>query len=200
MEESSTLTWKTKILNTLKTLNLFESEESDIETVRYQRWSTRLYIVLFSSFMMILIIYVCSSKYITQEYINSVYNANVSFISFIDIRTTISSFCNISKNTWKDAYNNFNTTLLISSVVESPLLIETRVNNLLNFSLAFAVNTFEDRCSCSNTDGCLRSIVMFRSNKISDVPDIMFNCLSLLQQYLSINEKLQPLNASTHFI
>ncbi|CAF1232058.1 unnamed protein product [Adineta ricciae] len=90
-------------------------------------------------------------------------------------------------------------------------------------AMGIIANVFEDGCSCSNAGGCLRPAII--SGSINEktinstkVPGIMFNCLpmdgtlastfecyydtdclSLIQQYLSINDTLQPLNVSSRF-
>ncbi|CAF2983201.1 unnamed protein product [Rotaria sp. Silwood2] len=93
---------------------------------------------------------VCQSQFISQQYINIIYGANVSFISPIDIRTTLSafwqlvrSFCDLAKNTLIDAYTNFNATILLSTTVQSKFLIETKVETSLNFSLSSALNNLK---------------------------------------------------------
>lgn len=91
---------------------------------------------------------VCQSKFITQEWIDTTYNANVTFISPNNIRTIISAFwqfvrffCDLSKNILIDVYTDFNATLLVSPTVQSQVLIETKINASLNFSLNSALNS-----------------------------------------------------------
>ncbi|CAF1686195.1 unnamed protein product, partial [Adineta ricciae] len=89
-------------------------------------------------------------------------------------------------------------------------------------TMGIIANVFEDGCSCSNADGCLRPAIISGSNNetinSTKVPGIMFSCLpmdgtlastfecyydteclSLIQQYLSIDDTLQPLNVSSRF-
>ena len=195
----SKLGWLIKPLNTLKTVNLFQSDSNDVETVRHERWSTRLYIGIFSVFTISLIIYaallsrtitvtisepsentfkqlddhysdtlkcpcsivdiqysdfvqsqvtfheVCESQFISQEWIDAIYSANVSFLPPTDVRTTLSavwqlvrSFCDLAKSTLADANTDFNSTLLLSPEAQSQVLIETKVQASREFSLTSA--------------------------------------------------------------
>ena len=57
IEPSEPNNYRVKLVKFLKTLNLFESESNDIETVHREHWSTRLYILLLISFMVGLFLY-----------------------------------------------------------------------------------------------------------------------------------------------
>lgn len=90
---------------------------------------------------------ICHSRFISQEYIDVIYAANVSFISPVDIRTTISafwqligSFCNLSQGTFVDAHNTFNREILLTTMAESQVFIETKVQSSLNTAIYSAVN------------------------------------------------------------
>ena len=93
---------------------------------------------------------VCSSQFITQEWINTIYSANVSYISPKDIRTTVSAFwqlvrffCDSAKSILIDAYTDFNATYLLSPTVQSQLLIEVTIGISLNFSLTSALSNLK---------------------------------------------------------
>ena len=202
--EPPTANWRAKLLKTLRTLNLFDSESTDANIIQRERWSTRVYVVLLCLLMLSLTIYsaqvsrtilvtrsqptedqfvqlyarypntltcpcsrvaiqyreivrsqvafheVCQSHFISQENIDASYGANASFLSPVDIRTTLSafwqvvrSFCTLSKNTWTDVQTDFNGTLLLSPAAQPPSLIETQVQTSLKFSLATALNDLQ---------------------------------------------------------
>ena len=184
--EPPTASWRAKLLDALRTLNLFDSESSDTNIIQRERWSTRVYLVLLCLFMLSLTIYsaqlsrtilvkrsqptegqfvqlfacypntltcpcsrvaiqyreivrsqvtfheVCQSHFISQENIDASYGANVSFLSPVDIRTTLSafwqvvrSFCTLSKNTWNDVQIDFDGTLLLSPVAQPLSLVRS---------------------------------------------------------------------------
>ena len=201
---SLTSNWKTKLVDKYRNLNFFESEENDAESIRRQRLSTRIYLILLSIFLIILIMYalllsrttmvtirkpseeqfrqlntiypdtltcpcsqvtaryekfvniqvrfheVCYSVFSSQQFIDTVYAGNVSFISPVHVRTIMSSFwqlirsfCDLAQKTWIDSYTNLNSTLLISLTARSEFFIKTEVEKSLNFSLATAVSNFK---------------------------------------------------------
>ena len=202
--EPPAASWRVKLLDALRTLNLFDSESSDANIIQRERWSTRVYLVLLCLLMLSLTIYsaqvsrtilvtksrptedqfvqlharypntltcpcsrvaiqyreivrcqvtfheVCESHFISQENIDASYGANVTFISPVDIRTTLSafwqvvrSFCTLSKNTWNDVQIDFDGTLLLSPAAQPPSLIEARVQTSLQFSLTTALSKLE---------------------------------------------------------
>ena len=202
--EPANVSWRSKLLDALRTLNVFDSESKDAQIIGRERLFTRVYLTLFSLLMVSLTIYsaqlsrtilvkrshptedqfvqlyarypntltcpcsrvsiqyrefvqsqvtfheVCQSHFISQENIDASYGANVSFISPVDIRTTLSafwqlarSFCTLSMNTWIDVYTNFNGTLLFSSSAQPLFLIEAKVETSLKFSLATARSNLE---------------------------------------------------------
>ena len=202
--EPPTANWRAKLLDALRTLNLFDSESSDANIIQRERWSTRVYLVLLCLLMLSLTIYsaqvsrtilvtrsqptedqfvelharypntltcpcsrvaiqyreivrsqvtfheVCQSKFISQENIDASYGANVTFISPVDIRTTLSafwqvvrSFCTLSKNTWTDVQIDFDGTLLLSPAAQPPSLVEAKVRSSLQFSLATSLSNLE---------------------------------------------------------
>ena len=171
---------------------------------------------------------VCGSSFITQEWLDAIYAANVSFLSPTDIRTTsstfwqlIRSFCSLSNNILIDVENDIDATLLLTPTVQSLHLIETKVETSRRFCFTSAVTslqlnmlisremtlgngllsglgtnayfhttdrwsqdsrrvgispvTFDDGCSCTNSDGCLRPAVYYGTT----VPGMMFDCLPL---------------------
>ena len=171
---------------------------------------------------------VCGSPFITQQWIDAIYAANVSFVSPTDIRTTssafwqlIRSFCSLSNNIVIDVEDDINAALLLTPTVQSPHLIETKVETSRKFCFTSAITslqlnmlitremalgngllsglgtnayfhttdhwyhtshrvgispvTFEDGCSCTNFDGCLRPAVYHGIT----VPGMMFDCLPL---------------------
>ncbi|CAF1291551.1 unnamed protein product [Rotaria sp. Silwood1] len=93
---------------------------------------------------------VCESQFITQDWIDSVYHVNVSIIPPNDVRTVMSnfwqfirSFCNLTKETFTDAYTDFNATILLTPVTQSQFFIETNVEASLNFSVTSAVSNLK---------------------------------------------------------
>ena len=93
---------------------------------------------------------VCESQFIEQDWIDSVYHANISSIPPNDIRTIMShfwqfirSFCALSKDTLTDACTDFNATLLLSPVTQSEGFIKTAINASLNFSLTSATSNLK---------------------------------------------------------
>ncbi|CAF5107808.1 unnamed protein product, partial [Rotaria sp. Silwood1] len=93
---------------------------------------------------------VCESKFITQDWIDSVYHVNVSIIPPNDVRTIMSnfwqfirSFCNLTKETFTDAYTDFNATILLTPVTQSQFFIETNVEASLNFSVTSVVSNLK---------------------------------------------------------
>ena len=202
--EPPTANWRAKLLDALRTLNLFHSDSSDANIIQRERWSTRVYLALLCLLMLSLTIYsaqlsrtilitrsqptehqfvqlftrypntltcpcsrvaiqyreivrsqvtfheVCQSKFISQENIDASYGANVSFLSPVDIRTTLSafwqlirSFCTLSKNTWTDVQTDFDGTLLLSPAAQPPSLIEAKIQSSLQFSLSTALNDLQ---------------------------------------------------------
>ena len=93
---------------------------------------------------------VCGSSFITQEWIDAIYAANVSFVSPTDIRTTSSafwqlvrSFCSLSNNSLVDVEADINATLLLTPTVQSPHLIETKVETSRKFCFTSAVTSLQ---------------------------------------------------------
>ncbi|CAF3891451.1 unnamed protein product [Rotaria sp. Silwood1] len=93
---------------------------------------------------------VCESQFITQNWIDSVYHVNVSIIPPNDVRTIMSNFwqfirafCNLTKDTFTNAYTDFNATILLTPITQSQFFIETNVEASLNFSVTSAVSNLK---------------------------------------------------------
>ncbi|CAF4908050.1 unnamed protein product, partial [Rotaria sp. Silwood1] len=83
---------------------------------------------------------VCNSVFISQQWINEIYNANVSFIPSNDVRTVLSSFwqlvrsfCGIINMSLDDAFSEFGSNNLLSLSAQSQQLLETKVKATLDF-------------------------------------------------------------------
>ncbi|CAF4326086.1 unnamed protein product [Rotaria sp. Silwood2] len=84
---------------------------------------------------------VCQNLFISQEWINEVYAANVSFIPPDDVRTIISnfwqlvrSFCSLAKSFLIDANSEFNSNNLVSLLAQPQFFIEANIYASLNFT------------------------------------------------------------------
>ncbi|CAF2807961.1 unnamed protein product [Rotaria sp. Silwood2] len=93
---------------------------------------------------------VCKSEFISQEWIDTSYSANVSFIPPNDIRTILShfwtfvrSFCALANVNVIDASNQFNSTNLVSRFVQPQHLIETKANATLALALNSTLNNLK---------------------------------------------------------
>ncbi|CAF4359062.1 unnamed protein product [Rotaria sp. Silwood2] len=89
---------------------------------------------------------VCQSPFISQEWINEIYAANVSFIAPNDIRTLISnfwqlvrSFCSLTKSFLIAANSEFNSNNLVSLLAQPQFIIEANIYTSLNFTLKTVV-------------------------------------------------------------
>ncbi|CAF3958267.1 unnamed protein product [Rotaria sp. Silwood1] len=93
---------------------------------------------------------VCKSEFISQEWIDTTYSANVSFIPPNDIRTILShfwifvrSFCALANVNVIDASNQFNSTNLVSRFAQPQHLIETKANATLALALNSTLNNLK---------------------------------------------------------
>lgn len=188
----------------LLTLNLFESDTIDIETIRRERFSTRIYLFLMVIILIALIIYtgmtvhtkmisvahprynqfeylyeqygttlrcpcskvaipyetfvqvkiifhqVCSSSFISSQWIQSIYAANVTYIWPMDIRTTLSAFwqlvaafCQNLQNIVTKAMVDYNVSTLISPQEISVVELKARAETFLNFTLTTVQTVFK---------------------------------------------------------
>ncbi|CAF3122264.1 unnamed protein product [Rotaria sp. Silwood2] len=82
----------------------------------------------------------CNSVFISQQWINEIYNANVSFIPPNDVRTILSSFwqlvrsfCDIINVSLDDVFSEFGSNKLLSLSAQSQQLLETKVKATLDF-------------------------------------------------------------------
>ncbi|CAF4774972.1 unnamed protein product [Rotaria sp. Silwood2] len=89
---------------------------------------------------------VCNSEFVSQEWIDEVYGANVSFIPPNDVRTILShfwqlvrSFCTLTNIYLIDASNEFNSSNLVSLSAQPQHIIETKINASLNFAINSAI-------------------------------------------------------------
>ncbi|CAF2879049.1 unnamed protein product [Rotaria sp. Silwood2] len=89
---------------------------------------------------------VCNSEFVSQEWIDEVYGANVSFIPPNDVRTILShfwqlirSFCTLTNIYLIDASNEFNSSNLVSLSAQPQHIIETKINTSLNFAINSAI-------------------------------------------------------------
>ncbi|CAF4061530.1 unnamed protein product [Adineta steineri] len=81
---------------------------------------------------------VCSSDFISQQWINSIFQTNSTFIWPIDVRTSLSAmwqlirtFCQSSINITTDAMNQFDNSLLINTMLLTEELLEAKVQAAL---------------------------------------------------------------------
>ncbi|CAF3727584.1 unnamed protein product [Adineta steineri] len=81
---------------------------------------------------------VCSSDFISQQWINFIFQANSTFIWPIDVRTSLSAmwqlirtFCQSSINMTTDALNQFNNSPLINTMLLTEELLEAKVQAAL---------------------------------------------------------------------
>lgn len=93
---------------------------------------------------------VCQSQFITQQWIDKIYSANVTFIPVNDIRTIISAFwqfvrffCILSKDIQNDVYTDFNRTLLLTPTIQPPTLVEEKITTSFYFFLNLALSSFQ---------------------------------------------------------
>ncbi|CAF2773787.1 unnamed protein product [Rotaria sp. Silwood2] len=89
---------------------------------------------------------VCNSVFISQQWINEIYNVNVSFIPSNDIRTVLSSFwqlvrsfCSIINVSLDDAFSEFHSNNLLSLSAQSQQLLETKIKATLDFVINSAI-------------------------------------------------------------
>jgi hypothetical protein len=129
---------------------------------------------------------VCQSQFVTQDWIDSVYHVNVSFIPPNDIRTMMSHFwqlvraiCTLSNDTWTDAYQDVNRKLFLSSIAQSELFLTIQVNASLNFSMTSALSNLKRNLLITRditlANGLLSSLATnyyFRSVYGVQVPDV----------------------------
>lgn len=94
---------------------------------------------------------VCSSSYITQTWLDSMFHVDVSIYLPNDVRTILSQFwqmieslCNLSKRTWSNSYLDFNATLLITMDVYTPEQLEIRIQSSMETSIKAAITAFEE--------------------------------------------------------
>ncbi|CAF1636191.1 unnamed protein product [Adineta ricciae] len=183
----------------LSTLNWFESDTNDFETVRRERLSTRVYICLIIILSAVLIIYtgfkirtdvlminhpnldqfehlfehfsatlrcscsqiaipyetfvkavvhfhpVCSSSFVSFDWIRSVYAANITYIWPMDTRTMlsafwqlISAFCRNIDEIVTNSISDYNASTIFSPQVFSSIEVETRAKTSLDLVLTSA--------------------------------------------------------------
>lgn len=93
---------------------------------------------------------VCSSSFITQTWIDSVYQLHVANFPPNDIRVAISHFwqmirflCQLSIDALHDARLDFDASLLLSPSVQPRKLIEQQISSSLNFSLETVISNIQ---------------------------------------------------------
>ena len=90
---------------------------------------------------------VCSSQFISQLWIDLIFQANTTFIWPMDVRTSLSSMwqliasaCSISKDLVSDALNQFSNLSIINSMILSEDLLTIQVHATLDLTLQFLSN------------------------------------------------------------
>ena len=100
--------------------------------------------ISFSEFIRLDVTYhsVCSSDFISQTWIDATFNENVTRISPIDVRKTLStfwqtirSFCALVKSALSDGFDDFRARPFISSEAQTREYLQTQARLNLNFSL-----------------------------------------------------------------